>query len=194
MKISHINDAYSKTDISDESSYTSSWFPLCSSNNVKRGEVISVEAFNTKLIVFRGKNNKVAVLKSNCCHIGTDLSRGKVIDNSLQCPLHHWQFDQTGKCIHIPCYKNNKPNNIKQPSYPCLERYGVIFVYNGKKELFTPPWFNREDHSMYTKAYTRIFNSSYNVLGSNAFDEQHLLPVHHRSPLDNQFRISTESP
>jgi len=143
------------------------------------------QAFGKRLAVFRTWQNKLGVLDACCCHIGADLSRGEVNEEYLVCPLHHWAFDTSGVCQHIPC-QQEIPARAKQIALPCHEHYDVIYAFLGDKADFDLPYF--QNTTDYIASHTRIlaFDSPYEMAGANSFDEQHLAAVHKRIVIGRQ--------
>ena len=55
----------------------------------------SVHAFSIgfqDLVAFRTESGRVAVLDAYCPHMGTHLSKGQIIGESIQCFFHHWRL------------------------------------------------------------------------------------------------------
>ena len=82
------------------------WFFVCKSRDLKVGKIKPFSIHGHRLAVFRGKNGQVNALDAYCPHMGTDLTIGKVVDNTIRCYFHHWRFDAGGKCVDIPCLKS----------------------------------------------------------------------------------------
>ena len=118
--------------------FPNGWFNLCSSNDVKKGQVIEVNALGKKLAVFRGEDGKVGVLDVYCPHLGANLADGSVVGNSLVCPFHAWQFNIKGECTHIP-YSIDSHQNKNTSAWTIKENWGMILVwYHNNNEL--PSW------------------------------------------------------
>jgi phenylpropionate dioxygenase-like ring-hydroxylating dioxygenase large terminal subunit len=51
----------------------------------------------------------------------------------LRCAFHGWLFDVNGKCLQTPAEPDdsNLCANIKQKSYPVVEKSGILFAYLG---------------------------------------------------------------
>lgn len=162
-----------------------SWYPLCRSSDLKQGTVIPREAFGHKLAVFRTQKGTVGALDAQCCHIGADLSTGRVNNDFLCCPLHRWSFDTQGQCKHIPC-QEKIPRRAKQTALRCIEHYGLVYAYLGEKPDFTLPAFPGTDKNIFSSATIIDFDSPYEMAGANSFDEQHLAAVHHRRVVGRQ--------
>ncbi len=54
--------------------FTQSWFPLCLSSQVARGQVRGVDFLDGRVVIFRGENGRAQVLSAYCPHVGADLS------------------------------------------------------------------------------------------------------------------------
>ena len=65
-----------------------------------------------------------------CVHRGTPLSLGWVDQDRLICAYHGWNFDCNGQCVRIPAIPADRPipSRAKVSSYPCVERYGLLWV------------------------------------------------------------------
>jgi len=163
--------------------FPASWYPLCRSAELKASRVIKRQAFGMPLAVFRTQSGKVAAIHAQCIHMGADLSRGKVIGERLQCPLHKWEFGIEGRCEHIPV-SYQVPGRAWQVALVCREQYGVVFAFLGGTPSFDFPQFEESDPTLYTRAFSMDFDTPYQVLAANSFDSQHFSSVHHRPLLE----------
>jgi aminopyrrolnitrin oxygenase len=166
-----------------KSSYPKSWYPLCRSSDVKRGKVIRQIAFGVPLAIFRTESGCVSAMTATCIHMGADLSRGRVVGERLQCPLHHWEYNASGMCEHIPA-ESAVPARARQTSLVCEERYGIIFAFLGGEPTFPIPGFPAEAAPRSSRVHMMEFDTPYQVLASNSYDAQHFSSVHHRTLLE----------
>lgn len=119
--------------------FPNGWFNLCSSDAVKKGQVIEAHAFGHKFAVYRGEDGVVGVLDLYCPHLNANLADGCVKGNRLVCPFHGWEFEQDGRCTHIPYTENEIPEKAKTKSWTIQENWGLILVwYHGEGE--EPSW------------------------------------------------------
>jgi len=169
-----------------------SWYPLCRTQDLKRGQIIARHAFGCKLAIFRTQQNKIGAIDARCCHIGADLSRGFIDDEFLVCPLHNWAYDVTGQCQRIPC-QQEIPAKARQISLTCKEHYGIIYGFLGDKPDFPLPYFPDTQKHLASSARILEFDSPYEMAGANSFDEQHLAAVHRRTVIGKQ-SITSVSP
>lgn len=173
-------------------SFPKSWYPLCRSSELKPRQILRREAFGDSWVVFRTEQGKISAMKSECAHMGADLSRGRVVGERLQCPLHEWEYNAAGVCEHIPA-EANVPPRARQISLRCKEQYGIVFGFLGGDPTFDFPLFENSDHGVYSAPYVMDFDTPYQVLAANSFDSQHFITVHHRRLLEPP-SISSFSP
>lgn len=171
--------------------YPQSWYPLCFSSKISKGAIKSISAFDNSLVVYRGHSGKLTALDRYCTHMGADLSQGKVIDDNIRCPLHHWLFNPQG----IPFSKSNKAcsEKTKLRSFPVIEKLGIIFIFLGENILFDFPMIDNMDETICSSPWTINLNAPYFLISLNAFDAQHFHTVHHRK-IVGDIKMSSLSP
>ena len=79
--------------------YYQSWYPVALSNEVAPGAVIGRAFLGGKVAIFRTEGGDVSVVSAFCPHLGADLSIGRVVNDTLRCAFHHWQYDLGGRCV-----------------------------------------------------------------------------------------------
>jgi len=121
--------------------FPTGWYKVESSTSLKVGDVKYLEFFGEHLVLFRGENGKAAILDAYCPHLGANLAvGGKVVGNCVECPFHGWQFQEDGKCAHIP-YTDKVPEVAKTRSWPVAELNGSIHIwYDALGRLENIPW------------------------------------------------------
>jgi 3-ketosteroid 9alpha-monooxygenase subunit A len=112
-----------------ENRYARGWHCLGLAADFQDGKPHSIDAFGTRLAVYRGEDGKTHILKAHCPHMGADLSRGEVRGNSLICPFHHWSWGADGICNAIP-YSKRIPPAARTQSWPTCEQNKLLFVWN----------------------------------------------------------------
>lgn len=75
-----------------------SWYFVCRSRDLRRGQTRAWSLPGLPLVVYRGASGRVHALAGHCAHLGAHLAHGEVIDDRLRCPLHHWTYDGDGRC------------------------------------------------------------------------------------------------
>jgi hypothetical protein len=123
----------------------------------------------------------MAVLDAHCSHLGADLGRGHVVGDCIQCPFHGWEYGVDGRCTRIPA-QSKVPAFARQTAYPAIERHGALFFFNGRRPLFPLPFFLDEDPATFVagRPFGYVGHCPWHMIGANAFDCQHLSPVHGR--------------
>jgi phenylpropionate dioxygenase-like ring-hydroxylating dioxygenase large terminal subunit len=102
--------------------------------------VKAVRLLGQDLVLFRDEAGKLGLLDRACPHRGADLAFGRPEDGGLRCTFHGWLFDTKGACLETPAEPEGSRlcARIRQPSYPVVERNGIVFAYLGEGE---PPAF-----------------------------------------------------
>jgi phenylpropionate dioxygenase-like ring-hydroxylating dioxygenase large terminal subunit len=117
------------------------WQPaaLAEELNVPR-PVKHVRLLGEDLVLFRDAAGRYGLLHRHCAHRGVDLAFARCEDGGLRCPFHGWLYDVSGACLEQPAEPAGSTFHLKvrQPSYPCIERSGIIWAYLGLGE---PPQF-----------------------------------------------------
>ena len=101
-------------------------------------------------VLFRDTSGTVHCLADTCIHRGASLGNGKVKGDCIQCPYHGWQFGGDGACRKIPSLgaQAKIPGRARVDAYPTVEKYGLVWVYNGLEPHYDIPDLN----------LTRLFN------------------------------------
>ena len=142
------------------------------------------------IVLWRSRNRAVNAQSDACAHRGCSLASGAVVDNCLQCPYHGWRYAPNGVCVKIPANSRGVPipKNARIHVYPCLERYGFIWVFLGDLPTGQRPPIPRLDglephREARAKGYKPIFGdfnwkASYERVLENALDISHAPFVH----------------
>jgi 3-ketosteroid 9alpha-monooxygenase subunit A len=109
--------------------YARGWHCLGLISRFRDGGPHAVEAFGTKLVVFRDSAGELHVLDAYCRHMGGDLTTGTVKGDQVACPFHDWRWGGDGRCASIP-YARRVPPAARTRSWPVLERNGQLFVWH----------------------------------------------------------------
>lgn len=113
------------------------WLPAALSEELPPGgPPVPVRLLSEDLVLFRDEQGRPGLLGLHCSHRGADLSYGRLEDGGIRCIYHGWLYDIHGSCLEQPGEPAGSTfcEKIRHPSYPCLERSGVIFAYLGPGE------------------------------------------------------------
>ncbi len=153
------------------------WYPLARSRDVPRAGTKGVSFAGEPIVLARTETGHIFALEDRCAHRQVPLSLGEVRGERLLCGYHCWAYNSAGACINVPYLDTDKslPNGVK--SYPCVEAYGLIFVYPGDVnaagiERFPsiPTW---GDPSYKTRYLDRRIDCHYSFMHENLMDMNH---------------------
>ena len=152
------------------------------------GKPHSIQAFGTKLVVFRGEDGTLNVLDAYCRHMGGDLSDGQVKGNEVACPFHDWRWGGDGKCKQIP-YARRVPPLARTRAWTTLEQDGMLFIWNdpqGKKPPadVTIPRIEGVGSDSWTDWhwYTTVVDINCREIIDNVVDMAHFFYIHGSMP------------
>ena len=156
------------------------WYYFGSVAEMRRGPV-SREIIGQRLVGFLTKSGQPGVLSRHCVHMGSDLSEGCVVGESLQCALHHWRFGPDGNCVEIPATENI-PEFAGQNSFPAIIRHDSVYFFNRRAPLYPLPFFNgfEPDELVAAKPFVEHVECPWYMVGANAVDVQHFAIAHDR--------------
>ena len=85
------------------------------------------------LVLWRSANGAVHAQSDLCVHRGGSLAGGSVVGDCVQCPYHGWRYGPDGACVDIPANREGLPipRKARVDTYPCIERYGFVWVFLG---------------------------------------------------------------
>jgi phenylpropionate dioxygenase-like ring-hydroxylating dioxygenase large terminal subunit len=159
-------------------SHPQCWYALALADEV-RERPLGVDFLNGRVAVYRRVSGEPVVLTARCPHMGADLSRGEVTGDELRCMFHHFRYAPDGRCAGVPSGEAI-PRAARVFSYPAVERWGLIWAFNGAEPLFDPPGLRGCDEAqlLVRARRTQLFPVEPWVIIANSFDFQHLRYVH----------------
>lgn len=162
-----------------DAGFNESWYPICTTEELGKGDVMSVVFLHGRVVAWRGEDGEAHVTSPFCPHLGADLQLGTVVGANLRCVFHHWQFDGTGKCAEHP-KGDVVPERAKLFSFPTVERFGLVWAFNGAEPTFELPGFSIADDELSYLVDVDEFSYPVDpyVLFSNSLDFEHLEAVH----------------
>ncbi|WP_375540838.1 Rieske 2Fe-2S domain-containing protein, partial [Streptomyces sp. TRM64462] len=119
--------------------FSQSWFPVCLSADLKPGSVVGAGFLGGRVVAFRGEGGGPArVVSAYCVHLGADLSVGEVVGEQLRCRFHGWRYGGDGRCAATGI-GDPVPSRARLFRFPTVERYGIVWAFNGEEPLFDLP-------------------------------------------------------
>ena len=133
------------------------------------------------LVMFRRRDNSVAVLDDRCPHRFYQLSRGRLVDDDIECGYHGLRFDGMGACTHIPAQKQI-PAGFGVRSFPAAERSGLVYVWMGEPvradRSLIPDFPENGGAAWAASGALRHVEANYQLVVDNLLDLTHLTFVH----------------
>jgi nitrite reductase/ring-hydroxylating ferredoxin subunit len=131
--------------------YRNYWYPVIEARRVKR-KAVSVRILGEDIVLFPGKDGRVAALADRCPHRGVKLCRGRTLfPGTISCGYHGWTFDERGNCVAalVEGPESRVPGKVTVRAYPTEIRHGIVWAFLGKgkpppieddlpQELFRP--------------------------------------------------------
>ena len=160
--------------------FTESWFAICPSQEIPAGTIAGKEFLDGRVVVFRDESGMAHVLSARCCHLGTDLAIGTVVDNQIRCAFHHWLYNSDGCCVKTG-WGEPGPKNARLFKFPTVEKFGLIWAFNGENAWWDLPDCQFPDHELSTEVYYDVPLMPVDpwVVCANTPDWSHFKFVHH---------------
>lgn len=146
-----------------------------------------VSPWGKPLLIYR-VGEKLVVQHRHCVHMNTDLTKGKVVNGRLVCPMHVWKFDDQGNCTDVPGLAGGECHLIL-PSYHVHVVDGHVFAYSRPKsvcrEVPSFPEFRQHQWEEFEMGPAIDFYSDtpWYMVTANGFDVSHFEFVHGRTPV-----------
>jgi 3-ketosteroid 9alpha-monooxygenase subunit A len=163
--------------------YPNGWYRVALGSEVKRGRIVNLRVFGRDLIAYRGDDGVAHVLDAHCPHLGAHLGHGgKVVGNTVECPMHAWRFAGDGDCVHIP-YCQKIPPLARMRTWPVREINGMILVWfhaEGAAPSFEIPAMPEYGQAGWSRYLTMGWKPRVHVqeVAENALDLPHFNVVH----------------
>nr|AIH14783.1 aminopyrrolnitrin oxidase PrnD-like Rieske oxygenase [Westiella intricata UH HT-29-1] len=162
-----------------------SWYIAMESKELGK-KPLAIELFGRALVAWRDKDRKAVIMERFCSHVGASLAIGEVVDGCIQCPFHHWRYDSSGVCVHIPKvatpHTDHIPSTARQKTYVTEERYGYIWVWYGTATpLFDLPKFDAAEsnkHKYMPYRFSIMVQTNVRRIIENSCDHHHLVTIH----------------
>ena len=160
--------------------FTESWFPICPSYEIAKGQVIGRPFLNGRVIVFRGEDGVAQVLSAYCPHMGADLGVGRVVGNHVACAFHKWEYDGAGFCRRTGI-GDPPPKNARLFKFPCVEKFGLVWAFNGLEPWWQIPEFPLPESELAIDVKYDVPSMPVDpwIVCANTPDWQHIKIVHH---------------
>lgn len=159
--------------------FSQSWFPICLAAEVGKGQVKGYDFLDGRVVVWRGDDGIARVTSAFCPHMGASLEAGEVIDGRLRCGFHHWEFGAEGACEKTGI-GDPPPKTACLFVFPSIEKWGIVWAFNGEEPLYEIPDFDRPVDNLLVKAIEMPDWMPVDpwVQCANTPDIQHIITLH----------------
>lgn len=161
------------------------WYVVLESKEVRK-KPIGVTRMGEKLVFWRDNLGNISCAVDRCPHRGVALSIGKIKAGHLQCPFHGFEYNQSGRCVHLPANgrAGKIPKSLQLQNYPTYEDHGFIWIWWGDsapEDLRPPTFFENLDDSFVYSSKPDHWKAHYSRVIENQLDVVHLPFVHHNT-------------
>jgi len=107
------------------------WYAAAWSEEIGR-EPLARTFLDEPVVLFRETDGAPVALVDRCPHRFAPLSKGKLVEDAIECPYHGLRFDGAGSCVYN--YHGPVPKAASVPRFPLMERYGITWIWMGEAE------------------------------------------------------------
>ena len=132
--------------------YSQTWYPVCLSDEIDNEQIFGRAFLGGRIIAFRDEKGDASVTSAFCAHLGVDLQCGQLVDGLVRCPYHHFHYDGSGQAVKIG-NGEKPPADARLFRYPTVEKYGLVFAFNGTEPHFDVPSFSLPDDEIAFHAF-----------------------------------------
>jgi phenylpropionate dioxygenase-like ring-hydroxylating dioxygenase large terminal subunit len=156
------------------------WYVGAWADELKSGELLARTICGDQIVFWRDAAGKVCAVEDRCCHRLYPLSKGSVKGDLIKCGYHGFEYDCTGKCVHIPS-QQQIPASAKVRHYAMVERHSALFIWMGdaaSADLATIPVLPTSDAQFGWRGTRYYVRGNYELIIENLLDLTHLTFIH----------------
>ena len=157
------------------------WYVACQSADLAE-KPLARSVLGVPLVLFRDGAGRAAALLDRCPHRNVPLSLGRVVQGGrLECAYHGWQFEGSGRCVHVPGLLADATRDRRTPAAAVREQDGLVWVY---PELDVPepdvsPFRLQSPGAGYTRVVREVeAEATLHATVENALDVPHTAYLH----------------
>ena len=158
-----------------------SWYVAAPSSEINKS-LIALRILDENIVFYRTENGEPVALEDSCPHRRLPLSKGKLLNNNIECGYHGLQFDRFGQCVAAPT-QNRIPPTATVRSYPTIDKWGLVWVWMGNPEcsdeslILNIENYNNPDWEI-TTGDSLTCACNYQFITDNLLDPSHVAWVH----------------
>ncbi|MDH4124087.1 MAG: aromatic ring-hydroxylating dioxygenase subunit alpha [Gammaproteobacteria bacterium] len=161
-----------------------SWYVAALSSDVG-ANLTALRILDENIVLYRSKNGDPVALEDSCPHRRLPLSKGRLLNDNIECGYHGLQFDRSGQCVAAPTQDRIPPSAVVR-SYPVIDRWGLVWIWMGNADLSDDNLIvNIENYDnpdwKISKGDALTFACNYKYIMDNLLDPSHVAWVHRAS-------------
>ena len=157
------------------------WYAAGWSDEITR-QPLGRTYLNEDVVLYRRQDGTPVALQDLCPHRFVPLSKGALVGDNIECGYHGLQFDCSGACVINPHQSGVVPRAAKVPTYPVVDKFGLIWIWMGEPALADPatvPDYAFYDPDKLAEAHGTLFlNCNYLLAMDNLTDLSHAAILH----------------
>lgn len=158
------------------------WYAAAWSDEVGSTKPLMRTFLGKEVLLFRRENEEAVAIGNRCPHRYAPLHQGTIAGDVVECPYHGLRFDITGRCVHNPQGDGLIPPRASVPSYPLLERFGLLWIWPGDPGLADDsqlpdfPGMDPDENAI-NRGYMHTA-ADYQLMSDNILDLSHIEFLH----------------
>lgn len=159
------------------------WYIIALESEIPSFKPVQRWVFGVPYVLFRDKENSIAVMEDRCPHRGAKLSEGTCINGTLKCPYHGWEFDSKAEIVSVPSEGPDfRTRDWKGFHVPSFTQDGCVWIWTGAgiAQPPSPPWRFPKNNDPKACVYfmKTDFENQVGPLVQNFMDVPHTVFVH----------------
>jgi phenylpropionate dioxygenase-like ring-hydroxylating dioxygenase large terminal subunit len=121
------------------------WHPVAACDDIAQ-QPRAARLLGEDLVLWRDAQGAVHAWPDRCPHRGAKLSLGRLEAGRLECPYHGWQFDASGRCVHVPALPSfTPPATHRVATFETREAQGLVWVRLAPGDAPAPAFAAEDD-------------------------------------------------
>ena len=161
-----------------------SWYVAALSSDIE-AKLTALRILDENIVLYRAESGDPVALEDSCPHRRLPLSKGRLLNDNIECGYHGLQFDRSGQCVAAPTQDRIPPSAVVR-SYPVVDRWGLVWIWMGNADLSDDNLIiNIENYDnpdwKVTTGDALTFACNYLYIMDNLLDPSHVAWVHRAS-------------
>jgi hypothetical protein len=185
------------SELTNQNIFDLSWYVIGTPSSFSYNKLKKITIWNKNYVVWKDLNNNFYALDDICSHKSASLSRGKLINDTVVCPYHGYQFDNNGTLVKIPGinFEHSCIHDVKK--YKIVNKNGWVYLNTFEDNEYLENIFV-EDEALDNNFKPVFLNMNFNcysrVLSENSLDVMHIGFVHTFGNTENPAPILENPP